>query len=1476
MTDSNSAPDSSAATPASESAPPKKRKRRLLLKSIAVLLVLAVLLVVFLPTILSLSPARSLIVSQANGYLDGKAEVASWSFGWFSPVRIEGARVYDRQNALVLDLAKFETEATLLSLARQNFNFGKTTVIADATNVIVRPDGRSNLHDVFKLPPADPSKKPSPEPPAPAGETKIPDVKIDLQLDLRGGIQLVDAAGRKASRLELRQGSGGTVKIDDINAGITSDLKLIYDVDGGAQSTISVAGTIDVVENNTLDPAGLATVLKLALVNVDLSAAQPVLALAGVEGTTVAGLVNGQIDADLQKGQAGSAKGEVQIGKFAFASPAIPDKYNAELIRLPISVSRVVEAGGPRLKVDVQAIAPEVSAAIVGEVPESAIERLQQNQLPGADGALSLIITADPKRAAESFPNTLKLLPGVAINDGKLATKIDLWLKPDSVVYALNADANVAGTQSGKRIAIEPITVATTGTLTNLADPLRGLKAISLDVNSQSKFITFKGGGESVTDLQGGGEANLDLLRDQLAQFADLSNVDLAGRAFFSLRNRATDDNHAAYAFDLGATLTGIKARLAGVPPIDLPFVKVGVSSQYALSDDSANPVQSIGRATASLLVGPSEDRPLVDALVNVTDVNPRDRTLGAFKIDRMTIADLKELQRLIDPFVPQLREQQIELRRGAVYFTAEGKVDVVKRNITLDQLDASTPSLQVFMKGQELLNDRFVITLAGGVSQAEQLELALSKLSVRSDLLTLAQQGEQLRVVLGETGLPRGAGKLDIALNFIPLNRVMRALSPQPMNTITGGQLGGQLTFANDAGKPTVGFAGEIKGLSIDQTPVNNESLAIALNAVTNEQLDHAGVSANVRGSFLTVTARDTSVRLAPGTPALKMVEKATLAIGVPDAQKAVAIARSLVPNLDLPYTPAGGVAINAVVDGTKADVDLKASRLALTDKAGKSYRFDARKPISLVAGVDIAGAEKIDRLTVTKLEGDLDVAQIAMLEPIVVDDPTGKLSPRGKLRVSGSLERVTPLLQFIQAAEKPLPYRGLFEISPNVSASGSVVTAQLGGTVHDFSMIDAAGKPSFTEKEVKIIGDLSADLDRKVATIRSLNVDMASSKAATLSVTGAVEQFDTPAPVLKEVVAKVNATGELAWPLVLPFLPPEQQEKLSSAKISGPITFDVTANGSYLTDKPLHEAIRPLQARGQASLSYADLGASYGIAVGNLQQFFTVHNNGQLVTGHRNEAGRWTFAPAFDINGGKGSFGSVVIELGDPDMRVSIGRKQNLLTGVQLNHVMAAQVGSMASMLFKDSKKASGIVDVIVMKCEGVPLADLMTGSKNAQAEIIYNVKDLRLDGTIPSVLSSGLQWGDQGIVGDIENGSLVLQDGVAYQNMTINLMKMVDQEDPKTGKREKVGVFEHLTFKGGVNLERQTFKDYSLWFSPGLLPRQWRDNFPKGLSANIDGRVDDVGSIMGQTLLQVGAKGAVTDLIGDLLNKNKKKDR
>src|SRR5687768_1705351 len=88
-------PQQPASTRAAPAAPRKKRKRRvpIWLKSVGVVVLLLLLFVAFAPTIASTGPVRSLVLGKVNAGLNGRVEVADWSLGWMSGIKLTGVRV---------------------------------------------------------------------------------------------------------------------------------------------------------------------------------------------------------------------------------------------------------------------------------------------------------------------------------------------------------------------------------------------------------------------------------------------------------------------------------------------------------------------------------------------------------------------------------------------------------------------------------------------------------------------------------------------------------------------------------------------------------------------------------------------------------------------------------------------------------------------------------------------------------------------------------------------------------------------------------------------------------------------------------------------------------------------------------------------------------------------------------------------------------------------------------------------------------------------------------------------------------------------------------------------------------------------------------------------------------------------------------------------------------------------------------------
>jgi len=76
--------DANASPPPPAANAEKKRRRRRWPFVIAGIVVFILLLGLFAPTLLSIGPARSMVLGIVNDNLDGKLEVADWSLGWNS------------------------------------------------------------------------------------------------------------------------------------------------------------------------------------------------------------------------------------------------------------------------------------------------------------------------------------------------------------------------------------------------------------------------------------------------------------------------------------------------------------------------------------------------------------------------------------------------------------------------------------------------------------------------------------------------------------------------------------------------------------------------------------------------------------------------------------------------------------------------------------------------------------------------------------------------------------------------------------------------------------------------------------------------------------------------------------------------------------------------------------------------------------------------------------------------------------------------------------------------------------------------------------------------------------------------------------------------------------------------------------------------------------------------------------------------
>lgn len=1463
-------PDQPEAPIADMSQPRQNRWKRWGIVLVSLILGIGIL-ILLLPTLAGMGPVRSWIARQISGQLHGRLEIDQLKIGWISPTRLEGVRLYDPENRLVIDVSKLETQASLSSFIRGNLDFGRTTVVANAAHLVIRPDGSSNLHEILKLqPPENPAHpKTKSHEKSPSG-MEIPAVRADVTLDLKGQIELVDTHGDNRSLIQILPGTGGTLKLDPFSEGVHSDLQGIYTVDQSPPSRIRVQGKVDPLTKGPFDLKQLAANVQLVFEQVDLSAARPLLVMAGMKNTEIGGWLNGQIRVDLKQGEAGSIEGQPVLSRVLFATPGLLDRYQADEITLPIEIRRTMVGKEAVLQIRCGITTPEIKTSLSGQLPQSLFEQLADGKWTGQTSQLTARVEMDAPALARAFPRTFRLREDSRVESGTILTQLSANLTPERGLQCnFQTDAGISGIQSGKKFEIPPVRVEASGTCNNLSEPLQGIRDIAAAVNSP--FASLELSAPTLARLHGKGQIDLKQLRDQLSQLMDLSGVQLDGNAEFTLGNeQVSDENYRAV---LNIRAGSLQTTLPDRAAVQIGHIAVDVQSDYELSTgkEKLNPVEF---ASVSCQIGDTPQSPIVDAKVELHGLDLKDLTVNRFEIKPASITSLPKLWQMLEPLIPGLKSSELAIQNGAIYLSTLGSADLKNRVVTLENLEWSAPSLRATWRGQPLVDEKRVyLSIKGQVRAGHERSVELSRILFDSNVVT-ATSGDQPLIVRWDQGLPTGTGQLKTTVQLTTVNRIAQAISSEKIPMIRNGQWSGELAFANNASESTVQFKGQLTSLTIDQTPIQNENITIDSQSVFKTRSEQASMTADVKGGFLSVHLKDAVMNLAPQIPLLGRLESAGLFVGIPDAQKAALVAQALIPGLSLPYLPSGGVTLDASIKNQSMNLDLQASQLTLTDMISKkTYRFDRKKPLALQAGLVFSGDERIEKVELTRLEGDLDIIRLTMPTPVVIDNRSNHPRPQGQLRLTGSLERLASLVQFLQKTDQPLPYRGEFDLSPTIHSDGTEVILSPVGKIQNLVILNQTGQSALIEKEMRLSGELKVNPVAKQIDIRSLDLDMTASQAARFQMVGQIQDWSGPQIKLNELSIQAHATGEKIWPMIFPLLSPEQQSRLAKASLSGPIRLQINASGGYdLGSGDFHRAIKPLNLQGTFGVEKVDLTDAYGLNIAGLTQLFSI-DAGRLVTGHKSANGQWKFSPPFEINGGKGDLGSIVIVLSHPDLPVSIGRKQKLLTGVQLNPVMAAQLGSLASVIFKDTRSASGVVDVVVMDCTNVPLADLIQGSKKAKADILYNIRELRLDGPVPGTLAGLLGWGNQGIVGKIENGSLVLKDGMAYQNMTLDLLKVVQVRDERTGQQRPQEQWQQLMFKGGIDLEKQKFHDYSLWISSGLLLQDWRKAFPNGATVQLRGDVSDVGSILTQTIGSLAVQGYGGSLIDDLLNKKKK---
>lgn len=1367
----------------------KKRRRRRWPWVIGGLVLAIILLIVLAPTIASFGFVRSMVLPSVSKSVapNGRLEVDSWSFGWFSGQKLDGIRIYDDQNAVVAHL-NVSTGASLVSLIRGDLNVGQTNVTGDFDVRIDPETGRVNLLHILGSEPATESPG-SPAPHGPSNKSPdtspitLPDLKGKVHVDLNGTISST-RSDSKAIPFTKVESARLDLDLSNLETGVAIDGLIKATVDG-KPANITLKGTADAVENHKLltDPDKIAADIDATIDRLDLTIVNVVLAALDKADQSVAGQLQGSLAIKLTPGGAATIKSGDNFGidGLVYNSPALKgDTLQLKRTDLSINISRQPQSGAiditnTGLKTDL------ASVQVSGSLPQQVIQNLTAQKAPGAKGSIKIDTNVpDFAKLAAMLPNTIALKQGTTVTGGALASTSNIEINPENIVIAQSAKLDASGTADGKPIRLEPTTLDVGATLAIKDGQKIDEKAITqLSLDLVSPFATIKGSGVP-SKIAFDGRVDATKARQSISQFVDLGDKDFGGIINFALNTQGLPTDSAA---PLAAKLTFDTENLTyaqgGETLLQNEKFNGDIDLLYKYADKARTITFNklvIGTESGLLGVWTTGETQWISLFDNGT-------IAGQAKINSRLRPD-----KLASMFAKNV-DPSMKLTRGVLDSTLELALDKEKNEYRIN-LQSDLSKLDV---GELLNNERLQL----GVTMFVPNDMTASHTWYEVASSFVSVKGE------ADLKLTDPTGK-DVS----PFDRVQK-----------------------------LDFEGQIPSFAKLHALVTS-FMGTSATAPTGEPLAPLKVTSGSAAFSGTVT-RDAQKQTTTLTLNIPAIQDLTMQRG----KEQLALAQ-----------PA-------------------------TVKLAASVTNDPTKP---------AGAAQLKQVLVSQLDAQLPgIASVSMARPVSITN-LGADQPDAQGELSGNAD-LASLGNFLAVANgaNPIPYSGKATFTQTISTAGGKASVIGKAVVSDLAPIakDASALPI---KSIELSNEIAADLANKNLDIKTIKVIAPEIGAAPLvDLKGSLLDWSKKQE-LKNVQAAFDLKWKSVWNVLAPIIDPKNELAIV---VDGDFKQVWTASGSLSDPKSL-------DARG--ALAFDTLQAA-GL---------DLTEKGKLLIPLLVKGGKTHFATPDgrdmqDVAVNRGTLKLSGIELDLADMTLSAPRKHQLLRGVQINSILANQLGKYASVLFAKSSKATGSLDVKILVMQSLPITDLahMTSSQNAR--IAFSVHDLYLDGYVPQALEAIADLGTQGLRAEINDASVNIANGKLSNNVVFTIVRLESSRD-KAGKPQEVRQDLPLGALGNIDLATLKLVDTRLNFPTALIksdelrkylgesfaiPVTGYANAPqlkpeKIIEEAIKQRLRDPSAILGGLVKDRGTNNAaddgkksdidkVGDIIGGLLGGDKKQD-
>lgn len=491
---------------AEKSSQPKRRKkivRRILLIVSALVAILIIFVFLLVPLFISSEKGRQIILSKINKSVDGTADFANLSMGWFKGIRIEDLSFDDTAGQFSLKVKQIATEPHYGALLMGNLAFGQTT--------IDQPRVQINLQD-----------KPQVQAVTTTKTEKVPKetASIALVTDITvndGSVKVTDTGNKTVELAQINS----SINLKPPGKQSSFDLDMVVAADN-KQSQVQADGRITPARKKgksgwTFKASDADISVKVH--DLDIESLGPFFALAGVD-IEAKGNISLDVKSRLVNNKIENLTGIVKGTNLDIAAPGL----KGDRIKSSVLDANIKSTGNEQMiNIDNLNVKTDWAEFLATGSMPTTLKSLDSFLGGETDYDLNSTFTCNLALLASQMPTTIGLKEGTKISSGRIKGEIQTTgTTGKKQIQAQVELTDLKGMVEGKQIALsQPVRAQA-----QVSPEKTGINIDKLQVTAPFANIDCSGNMES---LKYSTNANLAQLQSELGQFIDIGPYQMAG-----------------------------------------------------------------------------------------------------------------------------------------------------------------------------------------------------------------------------------------------------------------------------------------------------------------------------------------------------------------------------------------------------------------------------------------------------------------------------------------------------------------------------------------------------------------------------------------------------------------------------------------------------------------------------------------------------------------------------------------------------------------------------------------------------------------------------------------------------------------------------------------------------------------------------------------------------------------------------------